>query len=60
MAGMKVQVVEVDKDGNIDMAHLNALVRAGLCAFHWFYRIGLELLCNVVKGALSSPRMSLP
>uniref|UniRef100_A0A8C9Y780 Glycine dehydrogenase (decarboxylating) n=1 Tax=Sander lucioperca TaxID=283035 RepID=A0A8C9Y780_SANLU len=26
MAGMKVQVVEVDKDGNIDMAHLNALV----------------------------------
>ena len=27
MAGMKVQVVEVDKDGNIDMAHLKALVR---------------------------------
>lgn len=26
MAGMKVQVVEVDKDGNIDMAHLKALV----------------------------------
>lgn len=30
MAGMKVQVVEVDKDGNIDMAHLKALVRASL------------------------------
>ena len=29
MAGMKVQVVEVDKDGNIDMANLKALVRAG-------------------------------
>lgn len=29
MAGMKVQVVEVDKDGNIDLAHLTALVRAG-------------------------------
>ncbi|KAJ3604695.1 hypothetical protein NHX12_029435 [Muraenolepis orangiensis] len=26
MAGMKVQVVEVDKDGNIDMTHLTALV----------------------------------
>ncbi|KAL3062574.1 hypothetical protein OYC64_002391 [Pagothenia borchgrevinki] len=26
MAGMKVQVVEVDRDGNIDMAHLTALV----------------------------------
>eukprot|EP00064_Thunnus_orientalis_P018669 superscaffoldBa00004371_g18772 len=26
MAGMKVQVVEVDKDGNIDLAHLKALV----------------------------------
>uniref|UniRef100_A0A7N8YBM7 Glycine dehydrogenase (decarboxylating) n=1 Tax=Mastacembelus armatus TaxID=205130 RepID=A0A7N8YBM7_9TELE len=26
MAGMKVQVVEVDKDGNIDMANLKALV----------------------------------
>uniref|UniRef100_A0A667XF94 Glycine cleavage system P protein n=1 Tax=Myripristis murdjan TaxID=586833 RepID=A0A667XF94_9TELE len=26
MAGMKVQVVEVDKDGNIDMAHLKTLV----------------------------------
>uniref|UniRef100_A0A8C4NWG4 glycine dehydrogenase (aminomethyl-transferring) n=1 Tax=Dicentrarchus labrax TaxID=13489 RepID=A0A8C4NWG4_DICLA len=26
MAGMKVQVVEVDKDGNIDMAHLKSLV----------------------------------
>ena len=26
MAGMKVQVVEVDKDGNIDMVHLKALV----------------------------------
>uniref|UniRef100_A0A6Q2WYT3 Uncharacterized protein n=1 Tax=Esox lucius TaxID=8010 RepID=A0A6Q2WYT3_ESOLU len=26
MAGMKVQVVEVDKDGNIDMANLQALV----------------------------------
>lgn len=29
MAGMKVQVVEVDKDGNIDLAHLRNLVRAG-------------------------------
>jgi len=29
MAGMKVQVVEVDKDGNIDMTHLKALVRPG-------------------------------
>lgn len=29
MAGMKVQVVEVDKDGNIDLAHLKALVRTG-------------------------------
>lgn len=27
MAGMKVQVVEVDKDGNTDLAHLKALVR---------------------------------
>lgn len=27
MAGMKVQVVEVDKDGNIDLSHLKALVR---------------------------------
>lgn len=26
MAGMKVQVVEVDKDGNIDLVHLKALV----------------------------------
>uniref|UniRef100_A0A8B9K9J8 glycine dehydrogenase (aminomethyl-transferring) n=1 Tax=Astyanax mexicanus TaxID=7994 RepID=A0A8B9K9J8_ASTMX len=26
MAGMKVQVVEVDKDGNIDVAHLKAMV----------------------------------
>uniref|UniRef100_A0A3B4F4D8 glycine dehydrogenase (aminomethyl-transferring) n=1 Tax=Pundamilia nyererei TaxID=303518 RepID=A0A3B4F4D8_9CICH len=26
MAGMKVQVVEVDKDGNIDLSHLKALV----------------------------------
>lgn len=26
MAGMKVQVVEVDKDGSIDVAHLKALV----------------------------------
>ncbi|MEQ2308533.1 hypothetical protein AMECASPLE_029123, partial [Ameca splendens] len=26
MAGMKVQVVEVDKDGNIDLAHLKTLV----------------------------------
>ena len=33
MAGMKVQVVEVDKDGNIDLAHLKALVRAGALAF---------------------------
>lgn len=30
MAGMKVQVVEVDKDGNIDLAHLKVLVRAEL------------------------------
>lgn len=29
MAGMKVQVVEVDKDGNIDMANLKDLVIAG-------------------------------
>ena len=29
MAGMKVQVVEVDKDGNIDLAHLKSLVRVG-------------------------------
>lgn len=28
MAGMKVQVVEVDKDGNIDLPHLRTLVRA--------------------------------
>lgn len=27
MAGMKVQVVEVDKDGSIDVAHLKAMVR---------------------------------
>lgn len=27
MAGMKVQVVEVDKEGGIDMVHLRALVR---------------------------------
>lgn len=26
MAGMKVQVVEVDKDGNIDVSHLKAMV----------------------------------
>ncbi len=26
MAGMKVQVVEVDKDGNIDASHLKAMV----------------------------------
>lgn len=37
MAGMKVQVVEVDKDGNIDLAHLKALVRAGLVFIHWLY-----------------------
>lgn len=30
MAGMKVQVVEVDKEGNIDLAHLKALVRTWL------------------------------
>lgn len=30
MAGMKVQVVEVDKDGNTDLAHLKALVRTHL------------------------------
>lgn len=27
MTGMKVQVVEVDKDGSIDMAHLKAMVQ---------------------------------
>ena len=27
MAGMKVQVVEVDKDGSIDVVHLKAMVR---------------------------------
>lgn len=27
MAGMKVQVVEVDKDGSIDVAHLKAMVQ---------------------------------
>lgn len=26
MAGLKVQVVEVDRDGNIDIAHLKAMV----------------------------------
>lgn len=31
MAGMKVQVVEVDKDGNIDLAHLRNLVRVCTC-----------------------------
>lgn len=31
MAGMKVQVVEVDKDGNTDLAHLRALVRNQRC-----------------------------
>lgn len=30
MAGMKVQVVEVDKDGNTDLVHLKALVRTHL------------------------------
>lgn len=30
MAGMKIQVVEVDKDGNIDVAHLKAMVRTVL------------------------------
>lgn len=30
MAGMKVQVVEVDKDGSIDVAHLKAMVRSVL------------------------------
>lgn len=37
MAGMKVQVVEVDKDGNIDLAHLKALVRTGMLEPLWFY-----------------------
>uniref|UniRef100_A0A3B4TIV4 Glycine dehydrogenase (aminomethyl-transferring) n=1 Tax=Seriola dumerili TaxID=41447 RepID=A0A3B4TIV4_SERDU len=37
MAGMKVQVVEVDKDGNIDMAHLKSLVRIELLFPYWFY-----------------------
>lgn len=36
MAGMKVQVVEVDKDGNIDLAHLKALVRALACHKQYF------------------------
>lgn len=37
MAGMKVQVVEVDKDGNIDLAHLKALVSTGMLASLWFH-----------------------
>uniref|UniRef100_A0A3Q3XJI2 glycine dehydrogenase (aminomethyl-transferring) n=1 Tax=Mola mola TaxID=94237 RepID=A0A3Q3XJI2_MOLML len=40
MAGMKVQVVEVDKDGNIDLAHLKALVdkhKASLAAMMLTY-----------------------
>lgn len=37
MAGMKVQVVEVDKDGNIDLAHLKALVCTGMLKPLWFY-----------------------
>lgn len=49
MAGMKVQVVEVDKDGNIDLAHLKALVRAGLFAFHRLYT-GRSI--NLSQGAL--------
>lgn len=40
MAGMKVQVVEVDKDGNIDLAHLKALVRTGMLEPLWFYAWG--------------------
>lgn len=55
MAGMKVQVVEVDKDGNIDMAHLKALVRAGPVSSDWFLSLthayeGPKLLCNVASG----------
>uniref|UniRef100_H3DDQ2 Glycine cleavage system P protein n=1 Tax=Tetraodon nigroviridis TaxID=99883 RepID=H3DDQ2_TETNG len=40
MAGMKVQVVEVDKDGNTDLAHLKALVdkhKANLAAMMLTY-----------------------
>lgn len=33
MAGMKVQVVEVDKDGSIDVSHLKAMVCTKIQAF---------------------------
>lgn len=44
MAGMKVQVVEVDKDGSIDVAHLKAMVQDyTICKTYfslWLYLYG--------------------
>uniref|UniRef100_A0A4W5QR98 Glycine cleavage system P protein n=1 Tax=Hucho hucho TaxID=62062 RepID=A0A4W5QR98_9TELE len=58
MAGMKVQVVEVDKDGNIDMANLKALVdkhKANLAAMMITYpstfgvfEESIDDVCNLI------------
>lgn len=48
MAGMKVQVVEVDKDGNIDVAHLKAMVRTFSCeVFHEPYLLFLSWIISL-------------